>query len=196
MRGSHLVFFFSCFTLGQCFPMFFLLTVAHCTFPSSGFPLLGQCQCQKSGISFHFASSFFCCCSLFNTVKATSTHWEGFIPNASSNLCNFLLISEALCPPKVQAYHSNIFRGLGICISIMSVGLINLFQTFSPKFWKGLHLVFCWFSWILLKLFAFVPLFRETFSGKALPRCTNKQCPNKGVPPSLGSQFGSAVGTA
>ena len=40
------------------------------------------------------------------------------------------------------------------------------------------------------KSFALVPLF------KALTRCTNKGCFSKGILPSLGSQFGSAVGTA
>ena len=31
-------------------------------------------------------------------IKATSTSREGFIPNVLSDFCNFLLVSEAVCP--------------------------------------------------------------------------------------------------
>ena len=65
--------------------------------------------------------------SLLNSVKDTSTDWEGFISNAPSHLCSFLLISEAL-------YHSNIFRGLGICTVWCLLGLINPFQRFRKAF--------------------------------------------------------------
>ena len=93
-------------------------------------------------MAFHFAISFFCHCSLLlNTLKATSTNWEVFTPNAPFNFCKFLLISEALCPKKDQIYHSHIFRGLGICISIASVGLINPFQKFrEADQWNRCHL--------------------------------------------------------
>ena len=95
---------------------------------------------------FIFADSFFCCCSLLNTLKATSTNQEGFIPNAPSNFCNCLLISEALCPPqKGQIYHSNILRGLKICIKMMSVGLINPSQKFREVF-----ICFCFVLFLLL----------------------------------------------
>ena len=51
--------------------------------------------------AFCFASLGFCHCSLLvNTLKTTSTNWEGFSSNISSNFCNFL-VSGALCLVKV-----------------------------------------------------------------------------------------------
>lgn len=96
----------------------------------------------------------------------------------------FLLTSKALCPLKGQIYHSNIFKGFRICISMTSVGLINPFEKFRKV------LIFFFFTEFLelcSNAFALVPPFKD------LQRFTNRGCSRKGIVPSLGSQFGSAV---
>ena len=117
--------------------MFFFLTVSALFLFSGGFPLfrsLGiQCHCQKSGISFHFASSFFCCCSLLNTLKANLPIEKGSFQMHHLIFATFSWYLRHSAQND-QIYHSNVFRGPGICISIMSVGLINLFQKFGGVF--------------------------------------------------------------
>ena len=73
--------------------------------------------------------------------------------------------------PKGQICHSDIFRGLRICISMMSVGLINPFQKFREVF-----ICFAEFPEYCSNPFALVSLF------KALLRCTNKSCSAKSLP--------------
>ena len=121
-----------------------------------------------------FASSFFCYCSLLNTLKETSTNWEKVIPNI---LSNSLQLSPDIWGtwPESQIHHFNIVRNLEICISMMCVGLINPFQKFRKVF-----ICFAGFLEYCSDFLALVSLF------KVLPRCTNKQCSNKGLLPSLG----------
>lgn len=110
----------------NCLPKFFLLIVSALFLPQSWLTSLQVTLLQgipmplpKTGVL--FAWYFFHCCSLLNTLKATSPNWEWFIPNASSSVCNILLILESLCPQfkkKCQIYHYNIFRGFRIYISM------------------------------------------------------------------------------
>ena len=83
-------------------------------------------HCQKNGAPFCI---FFFLSFPLEHFKSNISDWESFLPNVPSNLCSFLLTSELL-----WSYHSSIFRDLGICISVTSVGLINLFQRFRGVF--------------------------------------------------------------
>ena len=67
-----------------------------------------------------------------------------------------------------------------------SVGLINPFE----KFRKVLIIFFTEFLELCSNAFALVPPFKD------LQRFTNRGCFSKGILPSLGSQFGSAVDAA
>ena len=93
-------------------------------------------QCQKNGAP---SCILFLLSFPLERFKSNISDWESLILNVPSNLCNFLLTSELL-----WSYHSSIFRDLGICISITSIGLINLFQKFRR--------VFIWFLLNFLNL--------------------------------------------
>lgn len=68
-----------------------------------------------------------------NKIKATSSSWEGFIPNTASSFCPFFWYLRHFATGG-QIYHSTIVKGLRICIIMMSVGLINPFQKFREVF--------------------------------------------------------------
>lgn len=118
---------------------------------------------------FHFASFF--CFSLSNSLK--KQHLP--IKKCSFQMFHLIFITFSWYlrhfAPKGQICHSDIFRGLRICISMMSVGLINPFQKFREVF-----ICFAEFPEYCSNPFALVSPF------KALPRCTNKPCSTKGLP--------------
>ena len=122
---------------------------------------------------FHFASFF--CFSLLNSLK--KQHLP--VKKCSFQMFHLIFITFSWYlrhfAPKGHICHSDIFRGLRICISMMSVGMINPFQKFREVF-----ICFAEFPEYCSNPFALVSLF------KALPRCTNKSCSTKGLLPSLG----------
>ena len=141
---------------------------------------------KKKGIL--FCIFIFCVCSSkLNTLTAASTNSESalgsfqmpYFGNFSPNMRHF-----APCLFKkgqIYHYHSNIFRGLRTCIS-MSVGPIKLFQEF-----KGVL--------IMLNFLNFVQAALLSFPFSKTPINMNFwECSDKGIPPSPGSQCGSAVG--
>lgn len=84
-------------------------------------------------MAFSFASSFCCHCSLLKILKATSTNWESFTPNAPFNVCNFLLISDTLSPKKQSNWPFSYFQGSRDLYQDSICSLINIFQKFRGE---------------------------------------------------------------
>lgn len=136
--------------------------------PNDGFTFLGPPISQESNVAAKKVA-FLPCLFLFLIVFSVVEYLFKFLLLLNilknnvyqlqrihfkvTNFCNFLPDIWGALPNKGHIYHSSIFRGLRICISVAYIGLINLFQKNQRVFHFLFMYFLCWISLILFILF-------------------------------------------